>query len=475
MRSIRTYLLTRLLGGALVILSIAGIAVYVVVARSLANRFDENLHDRVLGFASILFQTADSLEFEFSGELMPEYERATEPAFFELRVVGGEVLERSESLADGALTVLGTPSEQPTHWDAPLPDGRDGRYIAQIIEVHHVFPEEGPGRPTASRVLVVIARGRESLIREERVLLAWCAGTCVLLGALIGVVSWRSVERALAPARRLAAALDALDVDRLPARLSVGDVPRELAPVAEKSDALIRRVDAALARERRATADIAHELRTPIAELVTVAEVALRDGRDPENSRRALTTARDVAWRMGRTLSTLLRLARLQAHAESFESSDVELAELVDEALRAADAGSRPATIESAVAGSARLRGDRDALRIVIGNVIGNALHYTPRDGWVRCRVDGEGSVNALIVENGPVDLAPEDLRSLGEPFWRKDGARSDRARTGLGLALSRALCDRSGLALEFSLDGSTFRVRIVPSDAARQGARTAR
>lgn len=459
MKSIRSYLLSRLVLGSLAVLAIASAAVYFVVAESLARRFDENLADRVRGFASILFQTEEELRFEFSGELMPEYERADAPAYFELTVVGRGVLERSESLRERSLALVGTPSELPSFWTAPLPDGRPGRYVARIVEVHHVYPEEGAGRPTPARVLVVIARGRETLVAEERELLAWCIGACLVLVGLIGVVSRRAVDAALAPARRVARALGELDVERLPERLAVGDVPRELEPITETSDALIRRVDEALQRERRTTAAVAHELRTPISELVTVADVALRDGRDPESSRRALAKSRDVAWRMGESVATLLRLARLHAKPEAFERLEVALAPLVADALRSSNGRAAPARVVDEVPTDARIAGDPEVVRIVLGNLIGNALHYTPSDGLVRCAVDDAG---AFVIENGPVELTPDDVAHLGEPFWRKDRARTDRAHTGLGLALSRALADRSGLTLEFRLDGTTLRARLA-------------
>ena len=74
MRSIRSYLLTRLLGGVAVVLTGAGAVEYVVLTRSAEAHFDRNLADRVQGFASILFQVENTVEFEFSDELMPEYD-----------------------------------------------------------------------------------------------------------------------------------------------------------------------------------------------------------------------------------------------------------------------------------------------------------------------------------------------------------------------------------------------------------------
>jgi signal transduction histidine kinase len=484
-RSIRSYLLTRLLGGAALALASAGAGVYLVVARSLEAQFDRNLSDRVQGFASILFQVEDEVEFEFSDELMPEYERGERPEYFELWYADGRLLERSNSLggeADGGkhLALPAPPTPAGMHWSAPLPDGRPGRYVAQAVEVHHVYPEEGPERPRAATLHVAVARGREELARAERWVLSNCvAGFLALLG-LIAFVSWRAVERGLQPAERLAATLGAIRVDDLPSGLEVGELPAELAPMAHKADLLIRRVDAALQRERRTAADIAHELRTPISELVTVSEVALRNGLDAESNRRALSTVRDVAWRMGRSVATLLKLARLEMGAEVCEQEGVDLGGLVREILRSLAPLERERGVSAVnrVAPGELVLGNRDVLSIVVSNLLSNALHYSSAGGAVECwleRPDRTAGAWRFAVQNRTGALAPDDLRALTEPFWRKDGARADRDRSGLGLALSKALADETGMELSFELEGETFRALLSGGEGSPAGAEDAR
>jgi two-component system sensor histidine kinase QseC len=472
-RSIKSYLLSRLVGGAALVLALAGGATYLVVTRALEAQFDRNLTDRVQGFASILFQTEDDVEFEFSEQLMPDYERIERPAYFELWFADGRLLERSNSLAGTDLVLASEPASHPTHWTAPLPDGREGRYVSQLIEVHHVYPEEGPDRPEAARVLVVVARGTEELAAAERQVLLYCAAAFALLIGLIAVSSWMAVERGLEPAKRLAARLDAVEVEHLPAHLDVGELPRELAPVAVKTDLLIRRVDTALARERRTTADIAHELRTPISELLTVSEVALRDGQDPEGARRALGTIRDVAARMGRSVATLLELARLEMGASSPERVPLDAGVLVAELLRSlsGSARARGLVVTNAVGAGELVESDREVLRIILSNLLGNALRYASPGSVVTCRLERGAPAWRLVVENQTDELQPADLESLSEPFWRKDRARADREHSGLGLALSRALADKAGLALAFELEGRTFRAVLAPRAAARLGA----
>lgn len=473
MRSIRSYLLRRLLGGGSLVLLGAGIAVSVVVTRSLEAQFDRNLADRVQGFASILFQVRDEIEFEFSQELMPEYDRAENPAYFELWLEGGPPFERSETLGEQDLAAPEPLTAEPMHWTAPLPDGREGRYVGQILEIHHVYPEEGPDRPIAARIRVVIARGVEDLLVAERTVLFQCAAACLVLIATLGILSRIAVDRGLEPARRLAAVVDALDVQHLPKSLELGELPSELRPLGDKTDALVRRVDAALQRERRTTADVAHELRTPISEILTASEVALRNERDVSGAQRALATIRDVAWRMGRSVSTLLKLARLEMGAERFEQEPVDLGKIVREVLRSfagpeRDSSSRVANF---VATGTLVLGDPEVVPIIVSNLLSNALYYSPPGAVVECRIERTAERWRFVVQNEAFELAPDDLQSLAEPFWRKDRSNGDRNRSGLGLALSSALAAKTGLELDFELEDGTLRAILSGAGGAELAA----
>jgi signal transduction histidine kinase len=462
--SLRAYLVSRLLFGTAAVLLPAGAAVWLVASRALERQFDRNLADRVQALASLLFQVEDEVELAFSDELMPEFSRPDAPDYFELRHEGGELLELSESLR-GAPLEVGIPADDALAlWDGPLPDGRAGRFAAQWVDVHHVYPEEGPQRPRTAHVLIAVARGREALAADERVLAAQCAGTALLLGAVLAGLALRTVDRGLKPALRLASALRALEPDRLPERLEVGIQPRELQPVADTAQALVRRVADALERERRTTADIAHELRTPIAELLAVAEVALRNGQDARDTRAGLAQVRDLASGMGRTLTTLLKLARLEMGAETSSAEAIDPRGLIDEVrrpLRAAERD-RGLRVEVDLGPVGALEVDRDVLRIVLSNLLGNAVHHAPAGSTVHVRVGRDGAAWRIDVENEAPGLQERDLVELARPFWRKHGPGGED-HAGLGLALSRALADHAGLELGFELVGrGRLRARIA-------------
>ncbi len=475
MNSIRSYLLSRLLIGAAIVIAAAGFGVHTIVTRLIEEQFDQNLVSRIQGFASILFQVENEVSFEFSDELMPEYERKELPAYFELRFDDGRLIEPSNSLGEGRLELPKPATSEPTFWSAALPDGRPGRFVVQALELHHVYPEEGPDRPKAATVVVAIARGREELVAAERQLLLGCVAVALTLLALLGTLAWLAVNRGLDPANRLASALDDIEIDRLPERLDISELPRELKPVHAKTDALIRRVDSALERERRTTADIAHELRTPISEILTVSEVALRCDHDKAKSSEAFQTIRDVASRMGRSVSTMLKLARLESGSESSDSESIDISDLVSEQLRSLStvARDRNVQIQNGVRAGSSIRGDRGALRIVVSNLLSNAVYYSTRESTVRCQLEQSNGHWQLWVENEAADLERADLKTLTEPFWRKDSARADGSRSGLGLALSCALAERSGMQIDFDLDQTTFRASVRSGSSNGQSAAT--
>lgn len=475
MKSIRGYLLSRLIAGSAFVLLLAAGGVYWAVARSLEAQFDRNLTDRIQALSSIMFQEENVIRCEFSDELMPEYSPGNEAAYFELRLLDGRPVELSESIEEldlegPALTSPFPIDAETRHWTATLPDGRRGRFASQQFEIHHVYPEEGPDRPQPVVLQAIVARGREELVAAEAQVMAQCAGFSLLLVGLIGLLAWTSVRRGLAPATRLASAVDGIEMNRLPDRFDPGTLPIELEPMSRKVDALIRRVDQALTRERRTTADIAHELRTPISELLTVSEVALMNGKDGAGTERALSTTRDVAWRMERSVSTLLKLARLEMGDESFESSTVNLGDMVREQLRAVGRDGRDRELDwvNRLNGNEIVRADEDALRIVSSNLIRNAFHYTPRGGNIECRLEKGESRWRFVVENDTQDLDPGDLETMTQPFWRKDHARADSTSSGLGLALSSALAEKAEMHLAFFLEGGRFRAELTGTPGTR-------
>jgi two-component system sensor histidine kinase TctE len=266
--------------------------------------------------------------------------------------------------------------------------------------------------------------------------------------ALVGLV-WFSVGNGLAPLARLRARLDARGSADL-APLDDAGMPRELLPVVGAFNALLGRIDAGARAQDEFRANVAHQLRTPLAGLRLQLEwLATRHAGDPD-TRRSVELMLGANERMIRQTNQLLSLERAEPNRFArARLAPLDLAELV--------AGSIQGFVEQAASRdidlgfeleAAQVQGDRFLLRDLVDNLVDNALRYTPRGGRVTvgCRALPGGSV-LRIEDNGPG--IPLHLRDqVFERFVRLDEGTHG---SGLGLAIVRDIASLHGAELTLS------------------------
>jgi len=208
-------------------------------------------------------------------------------------------------------------------------------------------------------------------------------------------------------------------------------------------------LEAAFAQAKRFSADAAHELRTPLTALKGEMEVALRSARSPEEYRRVLHSCLEEVEHLIRLVEDLLLFSR-SAAALGPAQARVELEPLVLEAL---EAGARRAqgtgvTVRADALETAAVLGDAGALRRALGNLVDNAIKYTPAGGKVELSLlAGEGEQEArIVVRDTGIGIDSADAARIFDPFVRLDAARSrDAGGAGLGLALVRAIVEAHG------------------------------
>ena len=207
-------------------------------------------------------------------------------------------------------------------------------------------------------------------------------------------------------------------------------------------------------RELRFSADVALELRTPIAELRTLAEVALKWPEDSGTTCSAFKDALDIALQMESIATGLLAIARCEGGLLPVRLEPVLLSPLIQEISQSLSDTVRVKSITLSVAASDDVcwLADPTLLRAILTNLLSNAVQYCPAGGIVRLTLPTSGGGGQLLISNPTKDLSSDDLPHLFERFWRKDSSRSSPEHCGLGLALSKAYADALAMDLRAEL-----------------------
>jgi two-component system sensor histidine kinase QseC len=285
-------------------------------------------------------------------------------------------------------------------------------------------------------------------------LIGFALVTAAVVGGVILIV-----RSALAPLRDIGDRVAQIDARQLHLRLPAQSLPAELAPIHARLNELLARLDQAFARERRFTSDVAHELRTPIAELRSVTEVALRWPGDVKSATDALLESHDIARQMQTLVTTLLALVRSD-RMPAAELSSVSLLDSVQKTLASLHAD-RDATVDVRISAEASIHAEPTLLASILRNVMENALAYRDIDQPVMCEATLQSDHCVLSVRNHASRLDPEDMQRVFEPFWRKDAARTDPNHSGLGLALVRSYCALIKAQVQATLHDGIFCVEL--------------
>jgi len=460
MRSIQQQLILGLTIAICALWVLGSFAAWLALRAGLIAEFDQAHLTDLYRLAGLTEQNPAGLKFDSTGEILPAFQRRNRPDYFQLWETNGTVLYRSPSLLDlpdlprqsGNLTA-------PRIWNLTLPDGMPGRAVgAQFLPNEDEDTPRAPGTaPLTREAILVAAFHRQELDRRLRLV-----GVVLLLtglgmgGATIAVVRL-AVRRGLRPLAHLAERTGAIDARSLQLRFPVEDLPAELRPISHRLNDLLARLEASFARERQFSADAAHELRTPIAELRSLAEVALKWPEDHAAAQNALEEALAIALQMEAIATGLLALARCESGLVNRKSEPVALDALVREAAQVFQEKSRESQREwkIEVPSDACWFTDRAGLRLIVSNLLSNAVEYGEPGTPIKVVASPNGAGVLLRVSNRNRALTPEHLPRLFERFWRKDGARTSSEHSGLGLAVARAYSDSLGMKLEASLERS--------------------
>ncbi|MGD8452721.1 MAG: ATP-binding protein [Phycisphaerae bacterium] len=383
----------------------------------------------------------------------------------------GELVIRSESLDGADLPQLAGAGDKPRFERITLPDGSPGRAVGLHVQMAGRGP--GPRRPPPIKLTTVVAASTVEIDKQLSFLLALLIVTAAGTMAVAGGVAWLVVSRGLRPLDAVAKQIANLDETGLKEHIADRGVPREIEPVVQQLNALLGRLDGAFERERALTADVAHELRTPVAEIRAITDVALSRLRDPQDYRQALGDIADTIKTLQGLIEKLLTLARLETGQLKPELTSIPLKPVVEQhwMLVQPTAESRKVTLEDRCPPDVLVAADPKLLEMVLANALTNAAEYARGDSRVIVEAACVGQHRTLIVGNAGCPLSEEEVARAFERFWRADTARSRSGlNCGLGLTLVRRAMEAMGGTAEATVNADqwfTLTLMFPPAEAA--------
>jgi signal transduction histidine kinase len=429
-----------------------GVTMWIDLAYSLAQGRDRTLTRRAARFREVLDATrADApamrtAQLEKLADVIPE----------------GNLIQIFDAMGQRLFPVTPSPP------DFPWPTAGDARESFRSLEyrgrpfrlLRLPLPENPP-------FLILVAGQLEdnrNMMARFTTGLASAIPAMLALSALAGYFLGR---RVLQPVDQITAALGSITIGNLASRLDTSNTGDELQRLVETCNAMLARLDDAVDRTNRFTADASHELRSPVALIRNVSEYALRNPDIDIESRYAFEEILAESVEAGRLLEDMLTLARADAGHAITDFQPVELTELVEEVcarLRPlADARDQAVALRIADLPS-WTNGDRSDLRRLFSILLDNAIKYTPAKGRIEVEVTATPSRAVITVRDSGIGIPQVLVPRIFDRFVRADPSRGEVNGTGLGLAIAKWIADAHDATLTVQSreqEGSVFTVEF--------------
>jgi len=290
--------------------------------------------------------------------------------------------------------------------------------------------------------------------------LRWWLVIGLAISALISAgLGWLVARSGLKPVAQVTQVAASMSAGSLKERIPMDSVPRELELLVTAFNAMLGRLEESFARLSNFSADIAHELRTPISNLRTHTEVILTKKRAPEDYEENLYSNLEDLNRLSNIIDGMLFLAKSDNGLVLPAKAKVELRSVVEKLFEYYQLLADDTGLKLKVTGQGMVYGDVTMLDRMISNLLSNALRYTPPDSTISVKIERVGKTISLSVENPGEEIAEEHLARLFDRFYRIDPARREGAtnHAGLGLAIVKSLVGaHDGSVACVSRDGYT-------------------
>lgn len=429
-----------------VVLGAASWVTYGIVERGWVGQMDQALESRARGTAALCRREDGIWHFDGAHLDSTSFRDPKSLQYFQVRDTSGAEVGRSASLGHLEFAPEEADAAPRFGWFHPTFLHRT-RYVLLRVSLPGGAVDVWFGQDY---------RAMKARLRELQWILAgvW-AGSSAAIALLLFFV----VGLLLRPLRRMAQRLEEVDENHLGKVAGTDGAPREIRVLVDALDSALARLDTAFERERTLVADLAHEIRTPLAGLRAILEVDRTDSvsRPAESLERCL----EIVLQMQSLVDSLLALARVEGGQTRAEPVSVGLRGIVDDAVfRSVPEGPE---VRLSVGEELSVVADAQWLSVVLRNLLENAVEHAGPGGWIEIAAGTVGGSVRLRVRNPGCRIAPADASKVFDRFWSGDRSRSRiPVHAGLGLALCRGLVHRMGGAVRAAVeDQGVFRAEV--------------
>ena len=281
---------------------------------------------------------------------------------------------------------------------------------------------------------------------------------------VMGIMGWIVVRSGHRPLHHIVEQISRISANELNSRLTPEAVPAELTELAQSFNDLLQRLEEAFNRLTNFSADIAHELRTPVTNLMTQTQVALSQARDAEEYQEILYSNMEEYERMAQMISDMLFLAKADNARHPPNSEIIDLKSEINNLFDYYGAWAEECQVSLIQEGDAHVKGDRLMLRRALSNLLSNAIRYTPADNCVTIKLSCTENDLLLVVQNPGTSIPPEHLAKVFDRFYRTDPSRQRSGEgAGLGLAIVKSIVEAHSGTIVASSDerGTEFRITL--------------
>jgi signal transduction histidine kinase len=432
----------------------------ILVDTWISSEFDRAMKTKAGLLTTLVSEDLKEVDFDFAGEFMPEFEGKNDPEYYQLWR-DNKVFERSDTLdlfELHDLPKLNVELHETIIKDITLPDGRSGKMLfikfipqvdSDIIEDYGVTKEEFS--KTQKTMELAYAISNEGLNQ-----ILWLVDVIFIITSLLSIVSVqiivsKVVTRGLRPLVKLNKELKQLNLNSDVSSLSTEQLPEELIDIANGINGFINENKKLYLREKRITSDIAHELKTPIAELLNLTEVAIKFPHEKQITDNFYHDVLEISERLKNIVNGILLLQKSSSTAE-LAKKDLDIKDLINTIVNRENKLRRK--IEQSYDDKILMVFTNEtAIDIILSNLINNAIYYSPVDSLISIVVTptSENKLNIKICNKSTHQYDNDDLNSFFEPLWQKDESRTSSQRFGLGLAIVKSYSEKIGGSISVS------------------------